>query len=88
MKRAGIITKATRRSRRQRRDPIEVVLTLTFNFGDTPAESVTLLRDRRIPLFGSVFENRDRIAREFLRLLFKAGAGQPRVMSRLFGADR
>jgi hypothetical protein len=62
---------------------MEVILTVKFNFGDRPRDHVTLVDERRVPLVGSVFENRDRIAREFLRLLVKAGATQPaRLLSR------
>ena len=78
MKRAGIISKAIRRARK--RDPLEVVLTFKMNFGDTPGDSLTLVDERRVPLVGSVFENRDRIAREFLRLLVKAGLRRPTRM--------
>ena len=85
MKRAGIITKTLARERRRRKQPLEVILTLKMNFGDTPADAVTLIDERRLPLVGSVFENRDRIAREFVRVLVKAGARQPRVMGRMFG---
>ena len=80
MKRPGIISKALGRSRHRRKQPLDVILTLKINFGDHPNDAVTLLEERRVPLVGSVFENRDRIAREFLRLLLKAGASRPRVI--------
>jgi hypothetical protein len=83
LKRPGIISKALGESRKRRREPLDVILTVKFNFGDAPGDAVTLMHERRVPLVGSVFENRDRIAREFLRLLVKAGARQPRVMRRL-----
>ena len=83
MKRPGIISKALGSSRRKRREPLDVVLTLKVNFGDSPGDAMTLIEERRVPLVGSVFENRDRIAKEFLRLLMKAGARQPRVLRRL-----
>lgn len=86
MKRAGIISKALGRARRK--EPIDVVLTLKMNFGDDPADVITLLQNRRVPLVGSIFENRDRIAREFIRLLLKAGALQPRAMRRLMSSRR
>lgn len=85
MKRPGIITKAIGQARHRRKQPMDVILTLKVNFGDRPADAVTLVDERRIPLVGSVFENRDRIAREFLSLLMKAGARQPRVLRRLLG---
>ena len=64
---------------------MDVILTLKVNFGDHASDAMTLVDERRIPLVGSVFENRDRIAREFLRLLLKAGARQPHVLRRLLG---
>lgn len=72
----------------QRRKPLEVILTFKMNFGDVPGDATTLVDRRRVPLVGSVFDNRDRIAREFLRLLLKAGARQPSVVSRLLGRSR
>lgn len=62
---------------------MDVILTLKINFGDHPGDAMTLIEERRVPLVGSVFDNRDRIAREFLRLLLKAGARQPRVLRSL-----
>lgn len=83
MKRPGIIAKTLSRARS--REPMEVLLTVKLNMGDRPSEAVTLVDERRVPLVGSVFENRDRIAREFVRLLVKAGGQQPEVVRRLFG---
>ena len=80
MKRPGIIAKTLSRARN--REPMEVILTVKMNFGDRPGEAVTLIDERRVPLVGSVFENRDRIAREFVRLLVKGGARQPQVIRR------
>jgi hypothetical protein len=84
VKRPGIISKALGRARSQRRKPMDVVLTLKLNLGEHPGDAITLLEERRVPLVGSVFENRDRIAREFLALLMKAGA-HPRALRRLLG---
>ena len=81
MKRPGIISKTLARART--REPMEVVLTVKMNFGDRASDAVTLIDERRVPLVGSVFENRDRIAREFVKLLVKAGA-HPKAMGRLF----
>ena len=85
MKRPGIIANAVAGERRRTKQPMEVVLTVKFNFGDHPRDAMTLMHERRVPLVGSIFENRDRIAREFLRLLVKAGARQP---ARLLGTRR
>ena len=83
MKRPGIISKALGRARQRRKQPLDVVLTLKLNFGDSPGDALTLIEEQRVPLVGSVFENRDRIAREFLRLLLKASSRQPGVLKTL-----
>ena len=87
MKRPGIISKALGRARQRRKEPLDVVLTLKLNFGDSPGDALTLIEERRVPLVGSVFENRDRIAREFLRLLLKASSRQPRVLKTLMSGE-
>jgi hypothetical protein len=74
-----------KRHRRKRTPPLDVELTVVMNFGDAPEDAVTLMRDRRVPLVGSVFDNRDRIARGFLRLLVRSGLSRPDVLpSKLF----
>jgi len=78
-----IITKGPRRLRR-RKPPLDVQLTLRMNLGDSPGDVVTLVDDRRVPLVGSVFENRDRIAREFLRLLATVGLRRPATVRQMF----
>lgn len=82
-----MISKAIGRARQRRKEPLDVILTLKVNLGDHPDDAVTLIEEQRIPLVGSVFENRDRIAREFLRLLMKAGS-QPRAVRRLLEGQR
>ena len=62
---------------RRRRQPLEVWLTFKVNFGDAPGDALTLVDNQSVPLVGSVFENRDRIARGFVRLLIKAGSLRP-----------
>lgn len=79
-----MISEALRRAR-SRREPLDVILTLKVNFGDNPDDSLTLVNERRVPLVGSVFDNRDRIAREFLRLITRAAARQPRLVRRIWG---
>lgn len=88
MKRAGIISKAVAGARRRPREPLEVILTVKMNFGQQPRDAVTLVDERKVPLVGSVFENRDRIAREFMRLLVRAGARQPAMVRRALSARR
>ena len=84
MKRPGIISKALGRARHRGRKPLDVILTLKINLGEQPGDAVTLLEEQRVPLVGSVFENRERIAREFVSLMIKAGA-QPRALRKLLG---
>ena len=84
MKRPGIISKALGRARHRGKKPLDVILTLKVNLGDHPGDAITLLEEQRVPLVGSVFENRERIAREFVSLMVKVGA-QPRALRRLLG---
>ncbi len=79
----GILAKARERRRRER-EPLEVRMTMRFNFGDTPEEAVTVMDDRRVPLVGSVFDSRDRILRAFTMILVKTGLAQPKVAKELF----
>jgi len=83
VKRPGIISKALGRAGQRRKEPMDVILTLKVNFGESPGDALTLLEEQKVPLVGSVFENRDRIAREFLRLLLRATSRQPRVLRTL-----
>lgn len=84
MKRPGIISKALARARHRRKKPMDIILTLKVNLGNRPGDAVTLIDERRVPLVGSVFENRDRIAREFVKLLVRLGA-HPQALRRLLG---
>ena len=79
---AGILSKARER-RRRAQEPLEVRMTMRFNFGETPEEAVTVMNDRRVPLVGSVFESRDRILRAFTVLLVRTGMAQPKVAKEL-----
>jgi len=81
-KSAGILSKVRERRLRER-EPLEVRMTMRFNFGDTPEEAVTVMDDRRVPMVGSVFESRDRILRTFTVLLMRTGMAQPKVAKEL-----
>ena len=81
-KSAGILSKARER-RRRAQEPLEVRMTMRFNFGETPEEAVTGMNDRRVPLVGSVFESRDRILRAFTVMLVRTGMSQPKVAKEL-----
>lgn len=73
-----------KRRRRGSKEPLDVQLTVRFKFGDEPQDQITVIDDRRVPMVGSVIDNRDRIMRGFLRLLMKTALKQPRVMRELF----
>jgi hypothetical protein len=78
----GILAKARER-RRLREGPLEVRMTVRFNFGDTPEDAVTVMDDRRVPMVDNVFESRDRILRGFTSLLVRASVAQPKVAKEL-----
>jgi hypothetical protein len=61
---------------------MEVWLTFKVNFGGEPGDAVTLMDNQRVPLAGSVFENRDRIARGLVEMLIKAGSLRPAQLLR------
>ncbi|MGQ0618826.1 MAG: hypothetical protein ACT4QA_02740 [Panacagrimonas sp.] len=64
-------------------EPLEVQVTLAFRFGDEPADRVVMIDHRSIPMVGTVFDSRDAIARNFTKLLLKAGLTQPKVLREL-----
>jgi hypothetical protein len=68
--------------------PLEVRVTMRFKFGEQPDDVITMMDDRRIPMVDSVFRNRDRIIRSFVKLLVKAGMAQPRVARELLPVVR
>lgn len=74
------------RSRRKPREPLDVRLTFKINFGDTPADAVTVMNERRVPMVNSVFEHRDRIVRTFAMSLLRVGLAQPTVVREVFPA--
>ena len=74
-----------RKARRQRKqeEPLEVELTLRYRFGETDAEQVTIMDQRRVPMVGGVFKYRDKILRGFTSSLIKAGMTQKKVVREL-----
>lgn len=72
--------------RRKLREPLDVRVTFKINFGDTEADAVTVMNERRVPMVNSVFEHRDRIVRTFAMSLVRAGLGQPKVVREVFPA--
>ncbi|MEQ1438252.1 hypothetical protein AAG565_02715 [Fontimonas sp. SYSU GA230001] len=79
-----------RRERLRKGDPLEVELTVSFRFGDEAGDQVTPIRERKVPMVDSVFKNRDRIIRGFVKLLVKTGLTSPQVVGHLLplGARR
>lgn len=71
---------------RKQAEPLEVDLTVSFRFGEEPADRITPLNQQRIPMVNSVFQNRDRILRTFVALMFKAGLSSPKVVGQLLPA--
>lgn len=69
----------------RKHEPLDVSLTVRFNYGETPDEAITVIDDRRIPMVGSVFANRDRIIRGFVALLLKTGLREPKVAQKILG---
>ena len=63
------------------KEPLEVDLSVSVRFGAAPEDRVTVIENRRVPMVGSVFDSRDVILRGFFRMLVKAAATQPRVLS-------
>lgn len=74
------------KARRRRQEPLEVRLTFRINYGDTPAEAVTVMNDRRVPMVNSVFDNRDRIVRFLATSILRVGMAQPKVVREIFPA--
>lgn len=73
-----------KRPRRREKEPIDVHLTVRFNFGEQPEDAITVLDDRRVPMVDSVFKSRDRIVRGFVSLLLKSGLRSPAVTREFF----
>lgn len=81
-----MIAKAPTSKRRREREPLDVRLTLKVNFGEEPADSVTVMHERRVPMVNSVFAHRDRIIRTFAMTLLRVGMAQPKVVREVFPA--
>lgn len=77
---------APSKSQRKSREPLDVRLTFKINFGETPADAVTVMNERRVPMVNSVFEHRDRIVRTFAMSLVRVGLSQPKVVREVFPA--
>jgi len=85
---ASLASRRAARRQRERDNPLEVRLTLAFRFGDEQDDQITMMNDRSIPMVGSVFRYRDRIARQFTMLFVRAGASLPKVRAELLPAAR
>ncbi|MDN5873737.1 MAG: hypothetical protein L0H29_05075 [Sinobacteraceae bacterium] len=71
---------------KRRREPLDVELTVEFIFGDEPDERVTMIDQRHIPMVNDVFEVKDTVLRQFILLMLRAGATQPKVVAEVVPA--
>ncbi len=83
-----MVATKTDRTKSRGREPLDVELTLSFRFGDEADDKITMIDNRRIPMVGSVFEKRDLLIRNFVKLMVKAGVSQPKVVRELLPAAR
>lgn len=81
-----MLSKRERKARDEDAEPLEVDLTLSFRFGDAPEDKVTVIDNRRVPMVGSVFDAREVLMRQFVRLLAKAAISQPKVLGEIVPA--
>src|SRR3546814_19148562 len=72
-----------RRKRRREKAPLDVQLTVRFNFGAEPEDHITVIDDRRVPLVGGIIANPHRVLRVFFTLLFRSTMAHPLVASEL-----
>lgn len=73
-----------RRKRRRDPEPLDVQLTVRFNFGAEAEDHVTVVDHRSVPLVGGIIANRDRVLRGFVNLLLRTAMAQPRVAREIF----
>lgn len=82
-----MLSRRERKTKETRADePLDIDLTVSFRFGDEPGDKVTMIDNRRVPMVGNVFEQRDAMVRGFVRLLLKAGITQPKVLGEIVPA--
>lgn len=53
---------------------------MAVRYGDEPDESLTVVDGRKVPMVGSVFEQRDRIVRGFGKVLLKTLSARPSLL--------
>ena len=56
---------------------------MRLRFGDAEDDRITMIERQKVPMVHSVFENRDRIVRQFVKLLVLGGVRSPRVVREL-----
>lgn len=74
--------KAGKPRRKTAAAPLEVTLQVDVRYGVEPDDVVTIVEQRRIPLLGTLFEQRDALMRGLLRLMMKAAMATPGVLRR------
>lgn len=79
-----MISKTTRsRPAKRQQESLEVNLTVSLRFGNEAGDRITPINRQRIPMVDSVFQNRDRILRSFVSLMFRAGLSSPKVVGHM-----
>ena len=73
----------TAKAKKAEPEPLDVQLSVAFQYGKDKDDRVVMLDDQTVPMVGSVFANRSRIIRGFLSLLLKASVVHPKVVREL-----
>lgn len=74
--------KAGKPRRKAAPPPLEVTLQVDVRYGAAPEDVVTIVEQRRIPLLGTLFEQRDVLMRGLFKLMMKAAMATPGVLRR------
>lgn len=75
--------KKTVSTRRRKKDPLNLKLTVAVRFGEEEEDRVVLLDDREVVMVGSIFRYRDKMARFLVTGLLRAALLQPRVAAKI-----
>lgn len=78
--------RAKRSASRRKREPLDVQLSVDVIFGDEPGERVTMIDQRHVPMINDIFEIKDSLMRQFVLLMLRAGATQPKVVAEIIPA--
>lgn len=70
----------SRRRAKRDKEPLEVRLSFTIRTGNRDEDEYRLLRDKRVPMVGSVFQYRDKAARFLALSLMRVAAMNKSVL--------